>query len=1229
MKLHLPKVLLTAVLTVVAMSAQGAIESTATATSATIAGSTYGSGTIVFGTVADGTPITPETTGAYTVFTNTKADGTKDSNGGRYKINGTSTESLSGCGNVIVASGSYVAADTTTKNFTGGQLFISNWQYNDITTISNNLLIGETGYTEGNYSTAIRLSATDSASKRVVFTGDVTAIQNSAIAVDGNFSYIEGALNGNAGTTLTLKQSGQLHLSGGGNLSTFNVGSATVTLDTTKSDGSAAAATDYSIATLIGNGVQVNSGTTLTITNKLDGKVTNNGTLNLNGTVNVDKTAGTSSLFLSDTENGYGDLSYNGQIISGSGTTNVAEGIAWQIGGVDATTASFDAASGTLNATLTGGGTIYTVNTDTTFNPQNNSVLNTSTGLTVRNNATLTISAKTGNNNGVIRGDVVVENGSKLVLQANDALGWSGNNVKKLTLNGDASVEMTHSSNETFGGQLILNGTSSITGTNATWDVYESGSSITVGADANVAINTKKLNFRRNDATFTVGNNATLTIAAEMTKGDRGNNILHLDNGNAATTVNLNGGGNISGLFLSGGTTNINKNLTIEKLMLSKNNKDTALTIAAGTTLNVTGTTTSSESGGNASFELGNWGSTNTVNLYGTLIANAGISMEGNVNATINIEDGGVLSMNAGLWGVKREGSTAAKLNVKSGGTLLAGTSTQETPAHNSLVNVVLNDGAKMGGVYGSETTATIHQNLNLQDNATVTMLTEEGKTLELLGTLSNATGSVTAQGGGTLTLSNAAELANVTVADDTTVKFTGTTTIGSDLTLGSGAAVVNNGTLTVSGTSSFTAADSILAQTAHDRTSGNGYGTITNTVALNNFITGTGTTELSDVSVNGTAGSYDATTGEITFTTDSDVYYINDSSANITITGAAVLADKEQTQNSYIVINDAGNSLQMTGEDTVLNANGQGLWMNGGTLTVENGATLNVRAGEADAITITDATVTTSGNANLGHNDGNNNNFYAAVQLAGDAVATGSKVNAYTFTDGTLTIDSGTDTTITSATLHDVVVESGSDITVAGYDTHTNVTMNSLSAADSALAISDGVSLSIADTTTTTVDSLTLGNNAAITIGEHNGTLAITSSVVVGLSTTVNADLVVGNDAVMDFTASSSITLGCTVQIGDGVTLVLNSSEIAAIMHGQALVIVEGAEGTTLAEAVQLGTDIKFIDENNNDLNNLGLRLDTVATATGWNVVVAPEPATATLSLLALAALAARRKRH
>lgn len=175
-----------------------------------------------------------------------------------------------------------------------------------------------------------------------------------------------------------------------------------------------------------------------------------------------------------------------------------------------------------------------------------------------------------------------------------------------------------------------------------------------------------------------------------------------------------------------------------------------------------------------------------------------------------------------------------------------------------------------------------------------------------------------------------------------------------------------------------------------------------------------------------------------------------------------------------------------------------------------------------------------------------------------------------------------------------------------------------------------------------TAMNSLTLNAGATLTLGTvdtHTSKTLTTSALTVHGNSTLNANLVVSSDGKMDFshTTSSSgvLTMGCTVTIGEEsgtVTVVLNSSEINAIQHGQQLVLIDGVDGSSLDEAITIHGTILFEDQVGNPLNHLGLALQGVKYNTNsgsFALVVTPEPATATLSLLALAGLAARRRRH
>lgn len=158
------------------------------------------------------------------------------------------------------------------------------------------------------------------------------------------------------------------------------------------------------------------------------------------------------------------------------------------------------------------------------------------------------------------------------------------------------------------------------------------------------------------------------------------------------------------------------------------------------------------------------------------------------------------------------------------------------------------------------------------------------------------------------------------------------------------------------------------------------------------------------------------------------------------------------------------------------------------------------------------------------------------------------------------------------------------------------------------------------------TLNTLTLANGKVVGVykdtttdaGDNDaniGDVTISSLVMSGTTGTLNGNLIVANGGTMDFSAGGILTMGCTVEIGDDVKVYI-TGDADAIRHGEAVTIIDSVDDVAI-----LGNAEIYV---NNTLQN-----DFSLKQFGDKIVVAPEPATATLSLLALAALASRRKRH
>ena len=246
--------------TMAASQAMANVTGTTTVSSTTVEGKEYtGNVVIVSGNTADSTPLVLD------------AADTSVITSGRYKVNQSSD--LAPGGTIVIAAGSYENGGAQT--YQGGQLFVSAWNQNVGNTIANKLVLGTSNYSEGNYSGAFRLSDS-TASKKIIFTGEVDIVQDLRMSVAGDYNYFDNVVNG-AGKTITMTLSGTLNFGAGGSFGTLAQGDAKVVLSGTKSDGTGSGAT-YSLGSKTGNGnLTLNSGATLNLVGGTVNKLTMNG----------------------------------------------------------------------------------------------------------------------------------------------------------------------------------------------------------------------------------------------------------------------------------------------------------------------------------------------------------------------------------------------------------------------------------------------------------------------------------------------------------------------------------------------------------------------------------------------------------------------------------------------------------------------------------------------------------------------------------------------------------------------------------------------------------------------------------------------------------------------------------------------------------------------------------------------------------------------------------------
>ena len=205
-------------------------------------------------------------------------------------------------------------------------------------------------------------------------------------------------------------------------------------------------------------------------------------------------------------------------------------------------------------AVSVGGMTVSGAQTIVTMSIADNSGGYVQGDVTVTEGATLILATQTGGT-GLIRGSIDVVNG-KLQLDAKDVTGYNGgaNSTQSIKIAAGSELLLNNIENETFAGSLVLNGTmKSIGATTSRWDLY-GGASLTVEDGNTGVIENATLRLRKENATITVGNNATLTTAT-IDKGTEGNGIL-LKNG--AGSLIVNGSVGINGITISGGSVSLN-----------------------------------------------------------------------------------------------------------------------------------------------------------------------------------------------------------------------------------------------------------------------------------------------------------------------------------------------------------------------------------------------------------------------------------------------------------------------------------------------------------------------------------------------------------------------------------------------------------------------------------------------------------------------------------------------
>lgn len=324
--------------------------------------------------------------------------------------------------------------------------------------------------------------------------------------------------------------------------------------------------------------------------------------------------------------------------------------------------------------------------------------------------------------------------------------------------------------------------------------------------------------------------------------------------------------------------------------------------------------------------------------------------------------------------------------------------------------------------------------------------------------------------------------------------------------------------------------------------------------------------------------------------------------------------------------------------------------FVNGGTTTVSEGATLDLQNIKLTGNSILKVEQGAAVEFSMGGATGANRMKVeslgeTAAQVKGTAGNTFAPGRyGYGFSDASLTLTAVSNQNTTNALFTNV------DVTNAGGNTYTfqshtvgdsgfngQDTFRNLTAADGGIVVNDGsatastlknVTATGGDVTVynlgegTQLESLTLSNGKNISFYSSADSTALasvgltTQLTVTGADSTLNANLAV-NGATLTFADDALLTVSGSVTLSNAVVALTQTMVDTIAANGR----VDLFTGMT---NVDLG-NITFVRADGQELAQAGVYK---VSFDGTSIYVTPEPATATLSLLALAALAARRKR-
>ncbi len=259
-----------------------------------------------------------------------------------------------------------------------------------------------------------------------------------------------------------------------------------------------------------------------------------------------------------------------------------------------------------------------------------------------------------------------------------------------------------------------------------------------------------------------------------------------------------------------------------------------------------------------------------------------------------------------------------------------------------------------------------------------------------------------------------------------------------------------------------------------------------------------------------------------------------------------------------------------------------------------------------------------------------NNEATLTSLSAAGKTVTLGSRGEGETATHGTLTVSGST----AADTLN---ITQGSTATLAGSIALATVNLSG----NGTLQLLNQEQVQVSELTMLGTDAdhaALFGAYQGAGSGTHEASIIVYRLLSANAHAKLNANLVLGQGAALDLDTATGLQMGSSITLNSDHKVTLSDdmyTYLSGLELGERLTLFTGVDslildGATYSEGTEVAAALYFtaLPELTHPENSLVLSYSGGPDGT-ITLAVVPEPATATLSLLALAALAARRRRH